>query len=148
MLTFQQALQIVKEKLEAAKPNPGAELLSLDRVRGRILAEEVSADRDYPPFHRSTRDGFAVRSSDLVSPPVTLTRVGELRAGEHFEGTLGQDQCIEIMTGAPLPEGADAVVMIEHVRVNDNKVEFARPVSQFENVVMRGSEARSGAPIL
>jgi molybdopterin molybdotransferase len=148
MLTFQQALQIVKERVEAAKPNPAAEVLPLGRVRGRVLAEDILADRDYPPFHRSTRDGFAVRSSDLASLPVALTRVGELRAGEHFAGTVAEGQCVEIMTGAPLPEGADAVVMIEHVRVSGNKVEIPRSVNPFENVVKRGNEAPGGAQVL
>lgn len=148
MLTFQQALITVKERLEAAKPNPATEVLPLDRVRGRVLAEDISADRDYPPFHRSTRDGYALRSADLASLPVNLERVGELRAGEHFAGNLRQGQCLEIMTGAPLPEGADAVVMIEHVRVNGKVVEVPRAVGLFENVVKRGSEAPGGARVL
>lgn len=148
MLTFQQAITTVKERFEAAKPNPPTEVLPLDRVRGRVLAEDICADRDYPPFHRSTRDGYAVRSSDLTSPPVTIQRIGELRAGEHFEGILGEGQCLEIMTGAPLPKGADGVVMIEHVRVNGSQVEIPRPVTPFENVVKRGSEALSGARVL
>lgn len=148
MLTYQQALMTVKERLEAAEPHPATETLPLDRVRGRVLAEDISADRDYPPFHRSTRDGFAVRSSDLTALPVTLERVGELRAGEHFAGKLGRGQCLEIMTGAPLPEGADAVVMIEHVRVNGRSVEIPRTPGPFENVVKRGSEAPGGARVL
>jgi molybdopterin molybdotransferase len=148
MLTFQQALSVVKEKLETAKPNPPAAILPLGGVQGRVLAEDIRADRDYPPFNRSTRDGFAVLSSDLASLPVTLKRVGELRAGEHFAGNLEAGQCVEIMTGAPLPEGADAVVMIEHVRVNGSAVEFSRAIGPFENVVRRGSEAASGAQIL
>ncbi|HEV2352306.1 MAG TPA: gephyrin-like molybdotransferase Glp [Terriglobia bacterium] len=148
MLNFQQALGAVKEKLEAVLLCPSTEVLPLDRVRGRVLAEDVNADRDYPPFHRATRDGFAVRSSDLVLLPVTLERMGELRAGEHFPGRLGQGQCLEIMTGAPLPEGADAVVMIEHVRVNDSTVEVARAIGPFENVVKQGSEAPGGARVL
>ncbi len=116
MLTFEQALNTVKEKLGEAKPNPAVEVSLLDQALGRILAEEVLADRDYPPFHRATRDGYAVRSSDLSSPPALLKRVGEVRAGEHFDGKIGPGQCIEVMTGAPVPKGADAVVMVEHAR--------------------------------
>ncbi|HLY61542.1 MAG TPA: gephyrin-like molybdotransferase Glp [Terriglobia bacterium] len=148
MITFQQALTTVKEKLEAARPNPAMENLELERIRGRVLAEDICADRDYPPFHRSTRDGYAVRSSDLTSPPATLERVGELRAGEHFAGKLEKGQSLEIMTGAPLPEGADCVVMIEHVRASGSQVEIPRAVGPFENVVKRGSEAAAGARVL
>jgi molybdopterin molybdotransferase len=148
MFTFEQALSTVKEKLEAAKPNVARENLALEHAHGRVLAEDICADRDYPPFHRSTRDGYAVRTSDLTSLPVTLERMGELRAGQHFDGHLEKNQCLEIMTGAPLPEGADGVVMIEHVRVNGSRVEISCAVSPFENVVKRGSEAREGACVL
>src|SRR5271169_6508725 len=148
MLTYEQALVKIKEKLCAAKPNPSAEILPLDQVRGRILAEDIHADRDYPPFHRATRDGFALRSPDLSALPATLERAGEVRAGEHFPGKISPGQCVEIMTGAPLPEGADAVVMIEHVRVRGNQVEVPRALHPYENVVRRGSEATSGGRVL
>src|SRR5579863_5182362 len=148
MLTFEQALSVVKEKMGTAKRDPATEVLSLEQVRGRVLAEDICADRDYPPFHRAARDGYALRVSDLGSLPAILERVGEVRAGEHYARKLGPDQCIEIMTGAPLPEGADAVVMIEHVRVCGARVEVPRALSQFENIVRRGSEAASGSRVL
>ncbi|HEV2234406.1 MAG TPA: gephyrin-like molybdotransferase Glp [Terriglobia bacterium] len=148
MLTFEQALSIVKEKLGEAKRTPATEVLPLEQVRGRILAEDICADRDYPPFHRATRDGYALRVSDLGSLPTILERVGEVRAGEHYAGELRPSQCIEIMTGAPLPDGADAVAMIEHVSVRGNQVEVHRAVSAFENIVRQGSEAASGTRVL
>ena len=148
MLTFEEALATIKEKLGEAMRKPATEVLPLEQVRGRVLADDICADRDYPPFHRATRDGYAVLASDLGSLPATLERVGEVRAGEHFAGKLRSTQCIEIMTGAPLPEGADAVVMIEHVRVRGQRVEFARAVNPFENIVRRGSEAGSGSRVL
>lgn len=148
MLTFEQALSIVKEKLGEAKRTPATEVLPLEQVRGRILAEDICADRDYPPFHRATRDGYALRVSDLGSLPTILERVGEVRAGEHYAGELRPSQCIEIMTGAPLPDGADAVGMIEHVSVRGNQVEVHRAVSAFENIVRQGSEAASGSRVL
>ena len=148
MLSFEQALTVVKEKLSEARRSPAIEALPLDRARGRVLAEDVFADRDYPPFHRAIRDGYALRSSDLVSLPAVLERVGQVRAGEHWAGTLEPGQCVEIMTGAPLPEGADAVAMIEHVHERDHQVEVPRFLQPFENVVRRGSEATSGARVL
>jgi len=92
LVTFEQALAIVKEKLSEACPNPAAEALPLSQVQGRVLAEDIAADRDYPPFDRSTRDGYAVRCADLRVMPTTLECLGEVRAGEHFAGAVGAGQ--------------------------------------------------------
>lgn len=148
LFTFEQALLTVREKLSGAKPSPATVTLPLAQVRGRILAEDAMADRDYPPFHRATRDGYAVRSVDLSSVPVALERLGEVRAGEHFPGKLAPGECVQIMTGAPLPGGADAVVMIEHIRARDTQVEVLRAVGAYENVVRQGSEAPTGSCVL
>lgn len=148
MLSFEQALSTVREKFGAASLSLATENLPLGQIRGRILAADVAADRDSPPFDRSMRDGYAVRSGDLASLPATLESLGEVRAGGHFAGRLGPGKCLEIMTGAPLPEGADAVVMIEHVRPRGRDVEFLRAVGPYENVVQRGSEARAGHAVL
>ena len=102
--------------------------MPLDESCGRILAEDVLADRDYPPFHRSIRDGFAVRAEDVAAPPVELLCCGEVRAGGHFAGKLGAGECVSIMTGAPLPAGADAVVMVEYTESQGDKVKVHRAV--------------------
>ena len=148
MLRFEQALAAVHEKLSAAFPRPPAEIAPLAQVRGRVLAEDISADRDTPPFHRATRDGFAVRSFDLADLPAVLECAGEVRAGEHFAGEIDSGKCVEIMTGAPLPGGADAVVMIEHTRREGSKVEISRAVQAWENIVRQGSEAAAGSVVL
>lgn len=148
MISFEEALTTVQEKLRGATPEPAEEMLGLERAGGRVLAEPIRADRDYPPFHRATRDGFAVRASDLGSLPATLVRQGEVRAGEHFAGAVSAGQCVEIMTGAPLPEGADAVVMVEHAQAEGSRVEIRRGVVPWENVVRRGSEAPAGEVVL
>ena len=148
MLSFEQALNIVKEKLAAANLRPGREVVPLGEARGRVLAEDVVADRDYPPFHRSIRDGFAVRAEDVAAPPVELRLRGEIRAGGHFTGAVGAGECVSIMTGAPLPAGADAVVMVEYTESQGDKVKIHRGVRAGENVVQQGSEARAGAGVL
>ena len=148
LLSFEQALVTVREKLSAVNPCPATEILPLDAVCERVLAEDVAADRDYPPFNRSTRDGFAVRSSDVTAVPVTLECQGEVRAGEHFAGSVGEGQCVQIMTGAPLPAGADSVVMLEYVHADGTKVRVERPVAPHENIVQQGSEAPAGARVL
>jgi molybdopterin molybdotransferase len=147
-ISFEKALSTVREKLNEAASSPGRETLSLDRVGGRVLAADITADRDYPPFHRSTRDGYAVRAGDLVKLPATLQCVGEVRAGEHFENKVGPGQSVMIMTGAPLPAGADAVVMLEYTSREGTRVEVSRAVESHENVVRQGSEAASGSRVL
>ncbi len=150
MVSFEQALMTVREKLCGANPNPAPETLPLDQVRGRVLAEDVAADRDYPPFHRSTRDGYAVRSAEVSAVPITVECVGEARAGGPYVGSLCGKRgcCVPIMTGAPLPDGTDAVVMMEHTRGDGRNVEILRTVTAFENVVRRGSEAAAGSRVL
>jgi molybdopterin molybdotransferase len=148
MLSFTQALNTVKDKLAAANLTRGTEVVPLPEARGRVLAEDVAADRDYPPFHRSIRDGFAVRSADVVAPPVELCLRGEIRAGGHFDGVIGTGECVSIMTGAPLPAGADAVVMVEYTESQGDKISIQRSVHAGENIVRQGSEAGSGACVL
>jgi len=147
-LSFQLALSTVREKLSAAGAAAAVEVVSLDGVRGRVLATDVVADRDYPPFHRSTRDGYAVRAADLAALPATLECVGEVRAGEHFGDKVAPGQCVSIMTGAPLPAGADAVLMLEYTRRDGNHLQASRSVEPFENVVRRASEASAGDRVL
>ena len=148
LLSFEEALATVREELNAADLEPPIEAVPLCGASGRFLADDVLADRDYPPFNRSIRDGYAVRSSEIKSPPVQLVRRGEVRAGEQFTGDVGPGECVEIMTGAPVPAGADAVLMVEHVRVDGSRVEVSRAVDHWENVVLQGSEARAGSVVL
>ena len=119
--------------------------IEIEQAFGRILAAPVLADRDYPPFDRSTRDGFAVRAADAQAPGARLECVGELRAGGHLEATVLPGQCVEIMTGAAVPRGADAVVMIEHTKRDGQTITLERAAQPGDHIVPRGSEARAGA---
>ena len=89
---------------------------SWTQAAGRVLARPVQADRDYPPFNRSARDGFAVRAADVAQTPARLRLIGQTRAGEPSRFHLQPGETVEIMTGAPGPAGADAVVMVEYSR--------------------------------
>jgi molybdopterin molybdotransferase len=121
---------------------------------GRVLAEPVVAERDQPPFDRSTRDGFAVRAEEAAAGPLRVA--GQIRAGERWTGLNGaggalEEGCaIEIMTGAPVPPGADAVAMVEHVEVTGNSIRLSaeRVLRSGENIVPQGSEARAGDAVL
>jgi len=120
--------------------------VSLRDCQGRVLAEDIASDRDYPPFHRSAVDGFAVRAADV---PGRIRVIGEVRAGDTFRGAAGAGEAVEIMTGAPVPSGADAVVMVEHVtRHDDGTVSTDRDSEEGGNIVPRGSQARAGAVLL
>jgi molybdopterin molybdotransferase len=126
-------------------PRTPAEKTPLGEADGRVLAEDVRADRDFPPATRSLRDGFAVHSADL---PGELRVVGEVRAGAVSERALHTGEAIEIMTGAPVPAGADAVVMLERVTRHGDRIQTAQSVSPGENLNPRGSEARAGNVVL
>jgi molybdopterin molybdotransferase len=141
-LTFEEARECV---LRNARRGGATELVRLLEAAGRVLAEDITADRDYPPFPRSARDGFAVRAEDL---PGELRVVGEVRAGDVFNGSLRPGEAVEIMTGAPLPAGADAVVMIEHTTREDEKIHIDRTLRSGENYSPQGTEARSGQTVL
>ena len=94
------------------------------KALGRILAENVLADRNYPPFHRSIRDGYALRASDATKPGARLRLIGESRAGVGFVGTVCPGDCVRILTGAPLPRGANSIVMQEYAHIDGDYVSF------------------------
>lgn len=124
---------------------PGIENVVLDQAEGRVLAETLAADRDYPPTARSMRDGFAVRSADL---PGRLLVTGEVRAGETFHGTVGTGEAVEIMTGAPMPHGADQVIMVEDTQRDGGFVLIDKPAVPGSNFNPQGCEARQGHIVL
>ena len=132
-------------EVSAARGSPATEQIPALEAAGRVLAEEITADRDYPPFPRSARDGFAVRAADV---PGELTVIGEVRAGEVFRGSVSPGGAVEIMTGAPLPDGADAVVMVEHTEHIGNVVRVSRSLKSGENFNGRGIEAKQGSAVL
>ena len=141
-LTFDEARACV---LREAGVSMGTETVALAEAAGRVLAEQIAADRDYPPFPRSARDGFAVRAADL---PGELLIIGEVRAGQVFNGTVAAGEAVEIMTGAPMPRGADAVVMVEHTERHGDRVSIQRSTAVGDNFSPRGIEARSGGAVL
>ncbi len=152
MLSFEAARAKVIEICAANAKPPETEILDIsDRsaeALGRVLAEDVLADRDYPPFHRSTRDGYAVRAADVRDAGARLRLIGESRAGVAFEGTLGQHEGVRVLTGAAVPDGADAVMMQEYARVEGEFVTFDRAATAGQNFVPAGAEARAGRAVL
>lgn len=144
-VTFREGRQIVLDRVRSLASVPATEQLPILEAHGRVLAADILADRDYPSTARSIRDGFAVRSQDL---PGRLRVIGEVRAGETFQGNLAGGDAVEIMTGAPVPAGADQIVMVEHTTRDSDWITTARPSAPGEFVNPQGSEVRAGAPVL
>ena len=146
VLSYQEAAACVRDHAEKLRSTQRVvEQAPLLAAAGRILAQSLVADRDQPPFPRSTRDGFACRAADLAAGPLRVT--GLLRAGEPWNrGTLAAGDAVEIMTGAAVPPGADCVAMIEHVEASAGFVRLSAPraLSPGENIVAAGAEAHSG----
>jgi len=143
MLSFEDARQLV---ITQSKSHPGLRptlALPVSDALGYVLAQEIRTDREYPPFDRSTRDGYAVRVCE-ATPGASLRCVGEIKAGDTVSSPLAAGTCVQIMTGAAVPPGADAVVMIEFTRRAGDTVSFDRAAKVGQNIVPRGSEARAG----
>lgn len=147
-LRFDEARAVVFERVRETLRAPAVERAPLAEAAGRVLAEDIRADRDYPPFNRAARDGFAVHAADTADAPATLECIGETRAGEPSRFTLASGQTVEIMTGAPGPAGADAVVMVEHSEREGNRVTLQRSIAPGRNLIAAGSEAAAGEVVL
>src|SRR5277367_7035660 len=147
MLSYGQARQKVIEQVSEKKSPRVTEQVRVGEALGLVLAQDVKTDREYPPFNRATRDGYAVFAADAKAG-ATLKCTGEIRAGDRVTKELWAETCVQIMTGAAVPSGADAVVMIEHTNRDGDQVRFERAAASGQNFVPRGSEARAGQTLL
>jgi molybdopterin molybdotransferase len=150
ILTFEDARAAVERRAAAVEPR-AIEHVRLLSSAGRVLAQDVIADRDFPPFRRAMRDGYAVRAADLEKLPASLKVIGEIKAGatmEELPGEVRPGQAAAIMTGAPAPNGADAVVMVEYTSSSGELVTVHRTIASGDNIVPTGSEARQGDTLL
>jgi len=145
MLSVEEALDRI---LAVAAPLP-AEAASIEDAVGRAIAHEVRAGRTVPPWDTSAMDGFAVRSADVVRAPVRLRVIDTIYAGQTPARSIGPGQCSRVMTGAPLPSGADAVVMQERTEGRgEREVEILEPAAPGSFVRARGEDAREGDLLL
>ena len=150
LLTFEQAMQLVQERV---KPKPlGIERVSLLTAGGRVLAEEVKSKIDIPPFGRSTVDGYAVRAEDTFGADennsVTLSICGTVSIGELPKVKINMGEAAEIVTGAPMPKGADAVVMVEHSETKGDSVRVFSAVAKNANTMKAGTDIKNGEMVL
>lgn len=144
-LHVSEAQRVIFESVEKM----GVETVRLERALGRVLAGDILANRDLPPYAVSAMDGFAVRSADLADAPVTLEIVEDIKAGDMPAKTVMQGQCARIMTGAPVPRGADAVIRVEDTReVSATHVEIARAVKPGNDIRPQGENMEDGKVVL
>ena len=144
-LQFSEARDCVLREVRARRVRSSPERVALQDCAGRVLAEDIQADRDYPPLARSVRDGFAVRAADF---PGKVRLIGEVRAGDRFQGSVKVGEAVEIMTGAPVPDGADAIIMVEHVRRDGDVITTDRPVNGGDFINPQGCESPQGSVVL
>ena len=146
MISIEEALEILLKNI----PERKTERLPFYKSLGRVLAEDIVATSDIPPFNRATMDGFAVRAEDVRNAPVELILGGEARAGGGIHEGLKPKEAVSIMTGAPVPDGADAVQIVEVCPVSlcESKVTILEPVAQGDNIAPKGREAMSGDVIV
>lgn len=139
-------------KLDKLNVSPLVEEVSVWDALGRVLAEDFRSPVDVPHFRRAARDGYAVVARDTFGAgeesPVTLRVVGEVKAGDEQAPRIGDGACVKVATGALMPEGGDAVVMVEHAVEGEGYVDVYRAVTPGENVVEEGKDIRRGALVV
>ena len=149
MIPVEKALKIILKEVHLKKTEVINIMFSLDRV----LAEDIVSSSDIPPFERSAMDGYAVRSEDIkkagLKNPVVLKVTADLPAGKFFKGTVKKGEAVRIMTGAPMPRGANTVVMVEDTEsVSDSSVSVFKKVVKRTNVSNRGEDIKKGEVVL
>jgi molybdopterin molybdotransferase len=133
--------------LKTVKPLP-AEAVKLHRALGRVLAKPLKAVRNQPPFDASAMDGYAVIAADVATVPATLRLIGHSAAGHAFKGRLKRGECVRIFTGAPVPKGADAVVIQENTEASGKAIRVLHPVKPEQNIRFAGLDFRKGDALL
>jgi molybdenum cofactor synthesis domain-containing protein len=144
MIPVSEAIKIIKRETSALS----AETIDLENSIGRVLAEEIFADMDLPPFDRSQMDGFAVKSEDTENVPAKLKIIGESVAGKGFDAKIKRRETVRIMTGARVPDGADSVQKVELTRdADEDYVEILETAKPKQNMVKRAEEIKKGERI-
>ncbi|MBC8105251.1 MAG: molybdopterin molybdotransferase MoeA [Anaerolineae bacterium] len=145
LLTVAQAIEII----DSVPVSPRIISQSLLNSAGLRLAQDIIADRDYPPFDKSLMDGFAIRVADAIGDAFTLRVVGEIAAGKSPSRTIGAGECMSIYTGAPMPDGADSVVPVEFAENRSgDSVTLRAAVRAGQNIARRGADCPAGKVLL
>ena len=143
MIAISEALKIIERETFSLQ----AESVKLENSVARVLAEEIRADMDLPPFDRSQMDGFAVKTEDVKNAPVKLKIIGESIAGKGFDGEMNSGEAVRIMTGARIPDGADSVQKVELTEEKDGFIQILEATKLNQNTVLRGAEIETDAKV-
>lgn len=144
VLSVEEAREQILSRVDVLQP----EFVPLLEAAERVLSESVAADRDIPPVRNAAMDGYAVRGEDMGGDVVRLRVIGEVAAGHESELRVGPGEAVRIMTGAPVPEGADTVVRFERTEVEGGQVVILQPPSPGKNVRQAGEDVREGQVVL
>ncbi|NOX96940.1 MAG: molybdopterin molybdotransferase MoeA [Nitrospirae bacterium] len=146
MITFEEALKEILRKTKRLE----IEELPLVKTKGYVLAENIKAKLDMPPFDKSAMDGYALRSDDLKSVPEKLKCVGIIKAGGGYKKTVKKGECVKIMTGSPLPKGTNGVVMVERTSEDEKRgwIKVLQSIRAGENVCFKGEDIKKGTVVL
>jgi molybdopterin molybdotransferase len=144
LIPVEEARARILDKVKPLSP----ETVALEKALGRVLAKPVKALRDQPPFDGSAMDGYAVIAADVAETPATLKLIGTSAAGHGFRGTVKRGSCVRIFTGAPMPKGADSVVIQENVEAAGEAITVLQSVRPAQNVRAAGLDFRRGDLLL
>lgn len=144
-ISFDDALKIA---LDATSPITATEMIAISDADGRVAAADIVSSLDVPPFDRSAMDGYAVRSADCTAPSAVLRVIGRVFTGEVFPGEVAPGECVEIATGAPMPKGADSVVMVEQTTTSGDCVTIRTTIGPGINIGRRAADIAKGAPVV
>ncbi len=145
MITMDEATKIIKDNCIRR------EVVSIEPADayGMVIAEDVLSDIDIPPFDKSAMDGYALRASDVKVPGAVLAVKGVVSAGTVYNDVIKSGECVKIMTGAPVPDGADAVVMVEHTEISDDTcVRIMKSVWRGKNICIKGEDVKCNMVVL
>lgn len=143
MIPISEALEIIRRETFSLS----GETIKLETAVNRVLAEEIRADMDLPPFDRSQMDGFAVKTGDVKDAPIELKIIGESIAGKGFDGEMKSGEAVRIMTGARVPTGADSVQKIELTEEANGSIKILEPTKPNQHTVLKGAEIKKGEKI-
>lgn len=144
MITFKTALQKVLEHIA----DYGVEMVSLESSLGRILAETITADRDFPPFDRATKDGIAIKYNPDIDANTSFEITGVAQAGSPQLNLEDASACIEVMTGAVVPRNTNTVVMYEHLQKRNNSFSITKPIKKGQNIHNKANDTNAGDKLL
>jgi len=149
LLSRESAMEIIRGNVRRVER---VEKVRLEEAAGRVLAMDVVAGSNVPPFDRSSMDGYAVRAGDThgasVFSPKRLRLIGVQHAGELFEGEVGPGECVQVATGSPIPRDSDAVVMVEYTRLDGDYVEVQKPEYPGSNISPEGEDIKDGEVVI